>query len=96
MAKQYGKDIIGKVLEMKEQGYTHREIAEQLGYQYKQIKKLVERHNKNQRKQPAIPKRKGRPRTRVLTGQEALERRIQELEREVDLYRSFLQAAGRM
>jgi transposase len=96
MANRFGKTIIEKVLEMKAEGITHREIAEQLGYQYKQIKKLIERYNKKQRENTKIPKRIGRPRSRPLTGQEDLEKRIKELEREVDLYRSFLQAAGRM
>lgn len=47
-------------------------------------------------KEITIPKRKGRPRTRPITAQHELELRIKELEREVELYRSFLHAAGRM
>lgn len=43
------------------------------------------------------PKRKpGRPRTRPLSIQHEMMHRIKELEREVELYKSFLQAAGRM
>ena len=80
----------------KEQGFTYRAIADELGFQYKQIRKQIERHNKKQRQGVKIPKRKGSPRTRPLTSQEELENRVKELEVEVELYRSFLQAAGRM
>jgi len=96
MGKHFGQAIIGQVLEMRAQGYLLREIAEQLGFDVKQIKKLVERHNKKQREGIKIPKRKGRPRVHPLSRQHELEMRIKELEREVELYRSFLQAAGRM
>ena len=96
MGKHFGQAIIGQVLEMKKQGYLHREIAEQLGYDVKQIKKLIERYNKRQREGIKIPKHKGRPRVHPLSMQHELEMRIKELEREVELYRSFLQAAGRM
>lgn len=96
MGKHYGKAILARVLEMKAEGRTHREIGELLGYEQIQIKKLVERYNKSQRRPLRVPRRKGRPRTRPMTEQETLQERISELEREVELYRSFLQAVGRM
>ena len=43
-----------------------------------------------------VPKKIGRPRTRPITNAEEMALRIKELEREVELYKSFLQAAGRM
>jgi transposase-like protein len=46
------------------------------------------------RKQPSV-KRRGRPRTRPLTTQKEYEQRIKQLEMEVELLRTFLQAAGR-
>ena len=96
MGKHFGQAIIGQVLAMREQGYLHREIAEHLGYDVTQIKKLVERYNRKQRERIKIPMHKGRPRVHPLTTQHELEMRIKKLEREVELYRSFLQAAGRM
>ena len=97
MGRQYGETILEKVLELKAAGHTHREIGEQLGYTKVQIKKLVERYNKRRRKgTPTIPQRRGRPCTRPMTSLKEKEIRIKQLEREVELYRSFLQAAGRM
>lgn len=95
MGKHYGKDIIGQVLEMKIQGMTHQAIGERFGLTKTQIKKLVERYNKKKRN-PTIPKAKGRPRKQPLTKEEEYIQRIKRLEMEVELYRSFLQAAGRM
>jgi len=43
----------------------------------------------------SIPKRRGRPRTRPATSQKAMELEIKQLRMEVELLRSFLQAAGR-
>lgn len=46
---------------------------------------------------PMAPKKKlGRPRIRPITTQHEMMLRIKELEREVELYQSFLHAAGRM
>lgn len=47
--------------------------------------------------QPLLPKQqRGRPRVRPLTQYHEMEKRIKQLEMEVELYKSFLQAAGRM
>ena len=96
MGKHFGKDIILQVLEMKEQGMTHRFIVEKYGLTKAQIKKLVERYNRSKRAPISIPKPKGRPRKRLLTTEQEYIERIERLEMEVNLYRSFLQAAGRM
>ena len=95
MGKQYWKEILPKVLELEEQGYTHKKVAEELGYTRKQIKGLMKRYHKNQRKLPDVPAKRGRPRTRPMTAQEELATRIKQLEMENELLRSFLQAAGR-
>ena len=42
------------------------------------------------------PKRRGRPRKTPIDRYRELELRVRELEREVELYKSFLHAAGRM
>ena len=96
MGKQFGKHIIVQVLEMKRGGMTHQAIAERYGLTKMQIKKLIERYNKNNRAVPSVPKHRGRPRKRPLTMEQDYIQRIKQLETEVDLYRSFLQAAGRM
>ena len=57
--KEYEKEIY----ELKEEGLTNREIAERFGFELKQVKNLITRHNKNQRKLAVgIIKPKGRPR----------------------------------
>lgn len=81
---------------MREEGRTRQEIAGALNLEKGQIKNWVSRYNRRQKKGAVVVKRKGRPRKRPASGPEAMAQRIQELEREVDLYRSFLQAAGRM
>jgi transposase len=96
MGKQFGKAIILQVLEMKKQGITHQAIAEKFGLTKRQIKKLVERYNRSKRMPISIPRSKGRPRKKPLTTEQEHMIRIKQLEMEVDLYRSFLQAAGRM
>jgi transposase len=96
MGKQYGKFIIGQVLEMKELGMTHQAIAEEYGLTKTQIKKLVERYNKRKRMPFNVPKQKGRPRKQPLITEQDCMQRIKQLEMEVELYRSFLQVAGRM
>ena len=96
MGKHFGKSIILQVLEMKKQGMTHQSIAENFGLTKIQIKKLVERYNKSKRTPFRIPRPKGRPRKQPLTTEQEYIIRIKQLEMEVDLYRSFLQAAGRM
>jgi len=43
-----------------------------------------------------VPKQKRRPRKQPLVTEQDCMQRIKQLEMEVELYRSFLQAAGRM
>ena len=43
----------------------------------------------------SVPKRRGRPRTKPETSQKAMELKIKQLQMEVELLRSFLQAVGR-
>ena len=50
MGKHYWKEILPKVMEMKEAGYTHKQIGEELGYNQEQIKQLVKRNRKKTEK----------------------------------------------
>ena len=65
MSKKYQniKQYENIILELKSQGFTHREIGEKLGLRYIQIKKCVERYNKKQRMIEAgkALKKRGRP-----------------------------------
>ncbi len=96
MGKHFGKAIIEQVLQMKEQGLTHRTIGEEFGLTMIQVKRLVKRHNRKKRTSTAVPKRRGRPKQQPLKTEQDYIERIKQLEMEVELYRSFLQVAGRM
>jgi transposase len=89
------KELESEILRMRNEGRTRQEIADALGLEKEQIKNCVKRYNRRQREPQKIVVRNGRPRTRPLSEPEAMTVRIRELEREVDLYRSFLQAVGR-
>ena len=57
--KEYEKEI----LEMKEEGFTKREIGDKLGFSFEQIHNFISRYNERQRRMSAgiAIKRKGRP-----------------------------------
>lgn len=84
------------ILQLRKEGRTRQEIADALGFEKVQIKNWINRYNRKQSKPPTLPQKKGRPRKHPISEPQAMELRIRELEREVELYRSFLQAAGRM
>ena len=93
----YGRQIVAKVLALQSQGLTKREIGARFGLNAEQIKGVLKyyRRNEAQRAAGIEPKPKGRPRIRNLSEAQRCEQRIKELEREVALLKSFLQAAGR-
>jgi transposase len=95
MGKHYWREILPKVLELEEQGHSHRMAAEKLGYTQEQIKKLVKRYHKNQRKTIQPSGKRGRPRKRPISTEQEYQARIKQLEMENELLRSFLQTAGR-
>lgn len=84
-----------EIKQMRQEGRSRQEIADTLGLGKVQVKNWINRYNRRQSEPVKITKRKGRPRTRPLSEPEAMAIRIRELEREVELYRSFLQAVGR-
>ena len=96
MGKQFGKEMISQVLELKKQGYTRQMIGDELGYTKKQINNLLYRQSNNNSWILSIHKKCGRPRKRPISMEEEYQQRIKQLEMENDLLRSFLQAAGRM
>ncbi len=102
--KEYEKEI----LELKEKGYTKKEIAEKFGMSKEQIKEFIKRHNRNQRKiEAGIPlKRRGRPAKDYIVGERdkvaelryilvRKEAKIKSLEMENELMRDFLSLTER-
>lgn len=102
--KEYEKEIY----ELKEKGLTNREIAEKFGFELKQVKDLIRRHNVNERKLAAgiALKRKGRPsKDYVVSDQDKVselkyilarkEAKIKSLEMENELMRDFLSLTER-
>ena len=100
----YEKEII----QLWEQGKTLREISEQLGFSYKQVREFKTRYNKKQKKIAlgiAI-KKKGRPaKDSIVTEEDKLadlryklarkDARIKQLEMENELMRDFLSLTER-
>lgn len=102
--QEYGKEI----LEMKEKGLTHREIAEKLGLTKGQVKDFVKREHRKERKAAAgiALKKKGRPPKDdkfsnidkvnelkyIIARKDA---KIKALEMENELMRDFLSLTGR-
>ena len=87
-----------EIVEMKESGKTKREIAEHFGLTMEQVKELLKRYRRRERKIAAgiQPRPKGRPRKdaapRSIEAEQAYE--INRLKMENKLLRDFLQYAG--
>ncbi|MEN6509199.1 MAG: transposase [Smithella sp.] len=96
MGKQFGKEIIPQVLELKKQGYTLQKIGDIFGYTKKQMKNLLYRQRTSKSGIMSFQRKRGRPRKRPMSTEEEYQLRIKILEMENDLLRSFLQAAGRI
>ena len=91
------KFLESEILAMKESGKTKREIAEHYGLKMEQVKELLKRYRRRERKIIAgiQPRPKGRPRK---DGQPPHQQEKTELERlrmENKLLRDFLQLTGR-
>ena len=88
-----------EIVEMKDSGKTKREIAEHVGLTIEQVKELLKRYRRRERKVAAgiMPRPKGRPRKdaspRSIESEQAYE--INRLKMENKLLRDFLQYAGR-
>ena len=102
--EEYEKEI----LQLWEEGKTLREIGEQLGFSYKQVRNFKTRYNEKQRKIAAgiAIKKKGRPaKDSVVTEEDKLadlryklarkDARIKQLEMENELMRDFLSLTER-
>lgn len=95
---KYPEDMRDKMLHMKSEGISHKEIAKELGLAVNQVRCFFDnRYRALHKKDPVkYPKRKaGRQRKSEPTRKE-LEKEIKELKKEIKLYKDFLQVAGRM
>ncbi|MDO4944095.1 MAG: helix-turn-helix domain-containing protein [Ruminococcus sp.] len=65
MARNYRhiQEYETEILKLKEQGFTHKEVGEKLGFTQIQVKKFIERYHKKERKiaEGKGLKRNGRP-----------------------------------
>ena len=93
------KEIEPEIMAMREAGQTLREIAVHFGLEKKQLKNLINRYNRRQKKIEAgiTPRPQGRPRKDVLPGDVVTEQayEINRLKMENKLLRDFLQLTGR-
>ena len=88
------KHLLPEILVLKSQGKTHREIGWIYGLTKDQVKRLIWRYNRDLREgRKAIQIDKDR--NISLSPRQELEYENQRLQMEVDLLKSFLQAAGR-
>lgn len=99
MARKYTKveQLTENVRARHEQGETYGEIAASYGLETKQLKKLMERQRRKERKIAAgyIPGPKGRPRKEPQSEEEKRNSEIVQLRMQVELLRNFLSEAGR-
>jgi len=88
--------MLPEIEEMLATGKTQREVAKHFGLKGdRPIHDLLARERRKARQQK-VPDRRGRPRKYPISTQQGYERRIKDLEREVELLRSFLHVVGRM
>ena len=91
------KAVEGVILSMRAEGLTLREIGDELGLSYKQMRAWSYRHNCEQRN-IAIgkePKPKGRPRKDGQPPQQNTQKELERLRMENKLLRDFLQSTER-
>ena len=99
MARRYTKvEELAEVVRVRhEQGETYGEIACSYGLRKKQLKQLMERQRRKERKITAgyIPLPKGRPRKDADNEEARRNNEVVQLRMKVELLRNFLYEAGR-
>ena len=99
MVRRYTKvEGLAEVVRVRhEQGETYAEIATSYGLRKKQLKQLMERQRRKERKIAAgyIPRPKGRPRKEPTSEEVKRNNEIVQLRMQVELLRNFLSEAGR-
>ena len=99
MARKYTKveGLTEIIRQRKANGETNREIAESYGLTINQVKQLIARQNRKERKIAAgyIPRPKGRPRKESVSEEVKRNNEIVQLRMQVELLRNFLCEVGR-
>ena len=100
MSREYThvQGLLPRVLAMKDEGDTNRQIADQLCLSRRQVEQLCNRERRKERKiaNGYIPRPKGRLRKTHVTQSDLQHNRIIELEMKVELPQNFLSECGRM
>jgi len=96
------KTMEAQIIEMRSAGKSRGEIVDKLGITLKELEDWTTRYNRRMEgRATGIPKaampgkRRGRPRKRELSSEEAYKHEIQRLTMENELLRDFLHLAGR-
>ena len=99
MARKYTKveGLTEIIRQRKSDGETNREIAESYGLTKYQVKQLMARQNRKERRIAAgyIPRPKGRPRKETASEEAKRNNEVVLLRMQVELLRNFLCEAGR-
>lgn len=99
MARKYTKveGLTEIIRQRKANGETNREIAESYGLTKYQVKQLMARQNRKERRIAAgyIPRPKGRPRKETASEEAKRNNEVMLLRMQVELLRNFLYEAGR-
>ena len=99
MARKYTKveGLTEIIRQRKANGETNREIAESYGLSKDQVKQLMARQNRKERRIAAgyIPRPKGRPRKEPASEEAKRNNEVALLRMQVELLRNFLCEAGR-
>ena len=86
-----------EIVAMKDAGTTKREIAEHFGLTTEQVKELLKRYRRRERKIAAgiMPRPKGRPRKDGQTPKQDIQKELEQLRMENRLLRDFMQSTER-
>ena len=99
MARKYTKveELTEVIRARKAAGETNRKIGESYGLSKRQVKQLINRQNRKERKiaNGYIPRPKGRPRKETASEEAKRNNEIVQLRMTVELLRNFLCEAGR-
>ena len=99
MTRKYTKveGLTENIRQRKAEGETNREIAESYGLTKYQVKQLMARQNRKERRIAAgyIPRPKGRPRKETASEEAKRNNEVVQLRMQVELLRNFLCEAGR-
>ena len=99
MARKYTQveELTEIIRQRKAKGETNREIAESYGLNKYQVKQLMARQNRKERRIAAghIPRPKGRPRKEPASEEAKRNNEVVQLRMQVELLRNFLCEAGR-